>query len=150
MAHISFDVRHRFEQPAQVVWDELVDWKRHERWIPATTMEVEPGDPTAIGRQLTARTGFGRVALVDRMRVASCEWDDETSAGACEVDKLGPVLHGRAGFTVVADGDGAVLDWFEDVSVRRVPQFLAPVAARLGAAGFKQGMRRLAKQLSGQ
>ena len=148
MARITFDVQHRFDQPAEVVWGDLVDWERHADWIPATRMDVEPGDPTEVGREFTARTGFGPVVLVDRMRVASCDWDAAASAGACEVEKLGPVLRGRAGFTVKPDGTGARLDWVEDVTVRRVPQFLAPLAAKLGALGFKQGMRGLAKQLA--
>jgi hypothetical protein len=157
MAKIRFEVHHRFDQSAKVVWDELVDWERHADWIPATKMEVEPGDPTEVGREFTARTGFGPVVLVDRMRVVSCDWDEEASSGECEVEKLGPVLYGRAGFTVAdargeggdgGDETGSVLDWIEDVEVRRVPQFLAPVAGKIGAIGFKQGMKGLAKQLS--
>lgn len=153
VAHIQFDVRHRFDQPARVVWDELVDWQRHAEWIPATTMEVEPGDPTAVGREFTARTGFGPLALVDRMRVVTCDWDPDTASGTCDVDKLGPVLHGRAGFSVAPDpdgGDGSILDWTEDVTVKAVPQFVAPAVAKLAAAGFKRGMRGLAKNLSAQ
>ena len=148
MAKISFDVRHRFDQSAKVVWNELVDWERHADWIPATKMEVEPGDPTEVGREFTARSGFGPVALVDTMRVLSCDWDESNDCGDCQVEKIGPVLFGQAGFTVTPDGAGAVVDWVEDIEVRRVPQFLAPVAAWLGAMGFKQGMKGLAKQLS--
>jgi hypothetical protein len=148
MAKIRFDVRHRFDQSAKVVWDELVDWEGHADWIPATKMDVEPGDPTEVGREFTARSGFGPVALVDRMRVVSCDWDDDASSGDCEVEKIGPVLFGTAGFTVVPDGDGSVVDWVEDIEMRRLPQFMAPVAAKLGAMGFKQGMKGLAKQLS--
>jgi carbon monoxide dehydrogenase subunit G len=148
MAKISFDVRHRFDQPAKVVWDELVDWERHADWIPATKMEVEPGDPTEVGREFTARSGFGPVALVDTMRVRSCTWDEMAESGDCEVEKIGPVLFGRAGFTVTPDGTGSVVDWVEEIEMRRLPQFLAPIAAWLGAMGFKQGMKGLAKQLT--
>jgi carbon monoxide dehydrogenase subunit G len=148
MARIEFDVQHHFVQPAEVVWDDLVDWERHGDWIPATKMEVEPGDPTEVGREFTARTGVGPLVLVDRMRVVRCDWDDATSSGSCQVEKLGPVLHGRAEFTVSPDGAGAKVDWVEDVVVDRLPQFLAPVAGKFGALGFKQGMRGLAKQLT--
>jgi len=148
MATIAFTVQHDFDQSAKVVWDELVDWERHADWIPATTMDVEPGDPTDVGREFTARTGFGPVALVDKMRVVKCDWDPETSAGDCEVEKLGPVLIGRAGFTVAPRGDGSTLEWVEDVTMKHVPQFLAPIAGKVGALGFKQGMRGLAKSLS--
>jgi hypothetical protein len=148
MASVRFEVRHVFESSAREVWDELVDWEGHAAWIPATRIDADPGDPTAVGTTFTAYTGFGRVALPDRMRVSRCEWSDESSTGDCEVEKLGPVLKGRAGFTVEPDGDAAVLNWFEDVTVPYVPQFAAPVLARLGAVGFRAGMRKLAKLLA--
>ncbi len=149
MATITFDVPYRFDQPPRVVWDELVDWAGHAEWIPATRVEVGAGDPTAVGTEFTAWTGVGKLALEDRMRVVQCDWEDESQSGRCEVEKLGPILTGRAGFTVAPSSDGgAALEWFEDVRVRFVPQFLAPVAGRFGAAGFKQGMRRLAKLLA--
>jgi len=149
-ATVRFDVRHHFDAPSQLVWDELVDWAGHGAWIPATRVEVDPGDATAVGATFTAWTGFGRLALEDRMRVAACAWDDDAGRGACEVDKLGPVLKGRAGFTIERDiaGVGTVLTWFEDVTVAHAPKFVAPVLARLGAAGFRHGMRRLAALLA--
>ncbi len=150
MARITFDVPHRFDQPPRAVWEELVDWAGHADWIPATRVEVGPGDPTAVGTEFTAWTGFGRLALEDRMRVVRCDWDEATSSGTCEVEKLGPVLTGRAGFTIgpVDGATGADLDWFEDVTVRFVPQFLARPLGWLGAKGFGQGMKQLAKLLA--
>lgn len=148
MARITFDVHHRFDHDARTVWDELVDWKSHENWIPMTRVEVGGGAPTDIGHEFTAWTGPGPVALEDRMRVSKCDWDATTSSGDCEVAKLGPVLDGKAGFVVAPDGAGSTLDWFEDVTIRYVPQFLAPVVAKLGALGFKQGMKGLAKNLA--
>lgn len=147
MAHVRFDVRHRFAAPARTVWGELVDWEAHAEWIPMTRMDVEPGDPTAVGARFTATTGLGPLAMPDRMEVTRCDWDTSTSSGTCEVSKLGPVLRGTAGFTVTPDGTGSVVDWLEDVQVPYTPQFLAPIVAKLGAGGFKLGMRRLAKQL---
>ena len=148
MAKIHFDVRHHFDQPTKVVWDELVDWERHADWIPATKMEVKPGDPTEAGYEFNARSGFGPLALVDTMRVLSCTWNDAGESGDCQVEKIGPILYGQAGFTVKPDGSGCVVDWIEEIEVRRVPQFLAPIAAWLGATGFKQGMKSLAKLLA--
>jgi hypothetical protein len=148
MASVHFEVRHRFAVPARAVWDELVDWAGHAEWIPATRVEVAAGDPTAPGARFTAWTGFGRLALEDRMEVETCTWDDASGTGTCRVRKLGPILTGGAGFTIVPDGDGAILDWWEDLTVPVAPQFLAPVLARAGAAGFRSGMRRLATLLS--
>ena len=42
MATVQFDVVHPFDAPARAVWDELVDWKGHEAWIPATRVAVGP------------------------------------------------------------------------------------------------------------
>ena len=143
MTDVHFVVTVDFDSSARAVWDELIDWKAHEAWIPATRVEVDGADPTAVGTTFTAWTGFGRLALEDRMRVTQCSWADETQHGSCEVEKLGPVLRGRAGFTVEPSGTGARVEWIEDVTVRWLPRLLAPVAARLGAMGFKIGMRRL-------
>lgn len=148
MANVRFEVPYHFAAAPQRVWDELVDWAGHAEWIPATRVEVDAGDPTAVGATFTAWTGFGPLALEDRMRVAACEWDADAESGRCEVDKLGPVLRGQAGFTVRPEGAGTGLVWFEDVEVRFVPGFVAPLVARLGAAGFRAGMRRLAKLLA--
>lgn len=148
MAAVSFTVPHRFDAPPRQVWDELIDWPAHAEWIPATRVEVEPGDPTAPGARFTAWTGFGPASLEDRMEVVRCDWDEATSTGDCEVRKLGPILSGRAGFTVRPDGDGTAMEWIEDVEVRWLPGFLAPVVSKLSALGFSQGMKSLARVLA--
>ena len=145
MGSVRFEVKHRFSAPPKKVWDEMIDWPSHADWVPMTRVEVEPGDLTAAGARFTAWTGPGRLALEDRMEVVRCDWDESTSRGDCEVKKLGPVLGGRAGFTVEPDGTGAVVTWFEDVTVRYLPQIVAPAVARLSALGFRQGMKRLDK-----
>ena len=148
MAAVRFEVRSSFDASSRRVWDEMIDWKGHEQWIPATRVAVDPGDPTAIGATFTAFTGLGPLALEDRMRVERCAWDDAASTGDCAVEKLGPVLRGRAGFTVKPEGAGSVVVWLEDVTVPYVPQFAAPIVAKLSAAGFRLGMRKLAKLVS--
>ena len=150
MARVSFEVVHRFDAPAETVWDALIDWSFHAEWVPMTRIEMGPGDSATVGATFTAWTGPGPLALKDRMRVTKLDWDSNTSSGTCEVDKLGPVLKGRAGFTVIPAGTGSELHWTEDVSVRLVPKLLAPVVGRLGAAGFRHGLRRLAQLLPGR
>ena len=148
-APVSFTVEHHFHASPERVWDELVDWKGHESWIPATRVDVGPGEPTDVGTEFVATTGIGPLALPDRMRVTSCEWDADANAGRCEVEKLGPVLTGRAGFTVSpAEADGADLVWFEEVQVRYAPSFVGPALGRVGATGFRSAMKRLAKLLA--
>lgn len=148
MASVSFQVRHSFAASPREVWDALVDWRGHEAWVPATRMEVDPGDPTAVGAAFTAFTGFRPLVLEDRMRVVRCAWNDDASRGECEVEKLGPVLTGRAGFTLGPEGEGATVDWFEDLTVPRVPRFAAPAAGWIGATGFRRAMRKLDRILA--
>lgn len=148
MTPVHFVVTSDFDSPAQAVWNELVDWKAHEAWIPATRVELDDDDGAAVGATFTAWTGYGPLALEDRMRVTECTWDPATQRGSCGVEKLGPVLRGRAGFTVAPNGAGARVEWVEDVTVRWLPRFAAPFVSRLSAMGFNFGMRRLNGVLS--
>ncbi|MGI9625134.1 MAG: SRPBCC family protein [Acidimicrobiales bacterium] len=140
---MQFTVSVDFDAPPRSVWEELVDWEAHGAWIPLTRTEVDGDDPTAVGATFTAWTGVRRLALEDRMRVAECTWNAERESGTCKVDKLGPVLQGSAGFIVAPLAEGTRVEWHEDVSVRYLPRFVAPLAAVLGSIGFRQGMKRL-------
>jgi len=145
MASIEFTVSHDFAAPARIVWEEMIDWPSHAKWIPATRMEVDSDDYRVEGATFTGYTGLGKLSLVDRMRISVIEWDEATTKGTCEVEKLGPVLQGRAGFDVSANADGgSTVHWFEDVTVPYLPGFLAPIVSKLSALGFSFGMRRLA------
>lgn len=148
MAAVRFEVDAQFDQPPRRVWDELTDWAGHGRWIPATRVTLGEQAPDTVGATFTAWTGWGRLALEDRMVVSRREWAEDTSSGACEVTKLGPVLAGRAGFTVGPAGTGAVLRWTEDVTVPWLPRFAAPVVTWLSAATFRHAMRRLSRLLA--
>lgn len=147
MTPIQFTVTHEFAQSPQVVWDEMVDWPAHGNWIPATRVEIDEGDPHAVGGKFTGYTGYGPATLVDHMVITEFVFDSATGIGRCEVDKLGPVLKGKAGFTVQPSDVGTELEWFEDVTVPYLPGFLAPIVSKLSALGFAQGMRRLGKLL---
>jgi hypothetical protein len=147
MAQVKFEVIQSFKAPSHRVWAELIDWKGHADWVPMTRVNLEPGDPAAIGARFTAWTGIGPLALKDQMEVSVLTWDDATSSGTCEVTKIGPVLRGRAGFTVTPTATGSELQWIEDVTVPVAPQFLAPVFAQLGVIGFRQALKKLAKLL---
>ncbi|MEM7276303.1 MAG: SRPBCC family protein [Actinomycetota bacterium] len=148
MAAVQFTVTHHFDAPPSIVWDEMLDWEGHGRWIPATRVEVDPGDPRSVGATFTGYTGYGPATLVDRMEITELSWDAEAGIGRCVVDKLGPVLLGTAGFTLEPDGDGTRLEWFEDVTISWLPRLIAPIVDRMSALGFSFGMRRLAKVIA--
>ena len=152
MAAVEFTVSHHFDASAEVVWAEMIDWPGHGEWIPATRVEIddESGLGQTVDSRITGYTGYGPLTLVDRMRIAAIEWDGQTETGECEVEKLGPVLKGRAGFTVSPDQTGSRVDWFEDVTVPYLPQLLAPIVNRLSAAGFTMGMKKLASVIEEQ
>lgn len=148
MATVHFSLRHDFDASPEYVWRELIDWEGHAEWIPATRVAVHSHEPTAIGAEFTAWSGYKPLVLEDRMRVDALQWNDEGRNGYCRVHKLGPVLTGEASFTVEPSGSGSTMVWVEDVAVPYLPQLFAPIAARLGIAGFRLGMRRLAKLLA--
>lgn len=152
MAHVQFELSYDFAAAPDRVWDELVDWKGHEAWIPATQVELHgAADPAAVGAEFTAWSGIGRrLALEDRMRVDQLDYSPAEQRGSCKVTKLGPVLRGWAGFVVEPTSGGTQMVWTEDVTVPYAPQFLAPVLAKLGVAGFRLGMSRLAKLLANE
>ena len=52
------------------------------------------------------------------MRVSKIDWDATAGRGECEVEKLGQVLSGTAGFVVEPDPLGSRIEWFEDVDVK--------------------------------
>ncbi|MEM7094794.1 MAG: SRPBCC family protein [Actinomycetota bacterium] len=156
MAHVQFELTQDFDAPPQVVWDELVDWKGHEEWIPATWVELHgEGEPATLGAEFTAWSGpfpttnLGRrLSLQDRMRVDEIEFDAAAGSGSCSVTKLGPTITGTAAFTIEPHSAGSRMVWTEDVSVPIAPQFVAPLLAKIGVAGFRFGMKRLASQLA--
>ncbi len=160
MAHVEFDLEYFFDAPARTVFDELVDWKGHEAWIPSTMVDIHTdGDPTAPGATFTAWTGVAphtsigrKLSLQDAMTVESTEFDDATGAGSCKVVKVGPVLTGWASFTVEElRGENSTrtrMHWIEDVHVPYAPQLFAPLFAVIGKNGFRFAMSRLSKILS--
>ena len=148
MALIEFTVVHDFAVSSRVVWEEMIDWPSHGDWIPATRVVVDSGNPQEVGGAFTGYSGYGPLTLVDRMQVSAIEWDESTAQGSCEVEKLGPVLTGRAGFVVTADDAGSRVEWFEQVTVPYLPQVLAPIVSKASAFGFSLGMRRLAKAIA--
>lgn len=148
MALIEFTVVHDFDASPTVVWGEMIDWPGHGEWIPATRVIVDEGKAQEVGETFTGYTGYGPLTLVDRMKVLAIEWDETAGQGSCEVEKLGPVLRGRAGFDVSASGAGSRVVWFEEVTVPYLPQFLAPIVNKASALGFSLGMRQLAKVIA--
>ncbi len=148
MAKVDFTVEHDFAEPPARIWAAMVDWEGHGEWIPATTVDVDPGDSTAVGATFTGKTGYGPIMLIDDMVITEIRWDADAGEGYCEVEKLGPILKGRAGFDLTATATGSRIVWFEDVTVPYLPSVIAPIVNRASAFGFSMAMKKLAKLLS--
>ena len=144
MARVRFTVTRDLALPADVVFAELIDWKAHEDWVPLTKVEIHSGDGGA-GTEFTATSGIRPLALPDRMRIDSLDAEGMT----VHVTKLGPILTGTVELSVTSTGaQSCRLDWFEDVRVPVLPQFLeAPVAAA-ARQGFTTSIKKMAKKLS--
>lgn len=142
MATVKFRVRLSLRVPVERVWQSLVDWQGHAKWIPSTRVSVDSGDG-GVGTEFTATTSLGPFALPDRMRVVALDVEQRTAA----VEKLGPVLTGRAGFSLRPVAGGASLSWEEEVEAKALPAALAPVAGWLGALLFAAAIMRLEWQL---
>ncbi|HWL99885.1 MAG TPA: SRPBCC family protein [Nocardioidaceae bacterium] len=126
--------------PPERVWDRVVDWPRQSEWIPATRVRsVTEG--TGIGTQIEARTGVGRLSLLDTMTVTA--WDPPRR---CEVLHTGRVLRGEAGFVVTPLVDhGARLEWWErfDLPAGPAGRLAWPAARQVVQLGLRRALRSL-------
>jgi hypothetical protein len=144
MANVSFTVTRVLLLPARVVFDELIDWQGHAKWVPLTRVKILAGDGGP-GTEFVATTGIGPAALPDRMRVDELD----TEAMTVLVTKIGPVLTGAVHLSVTSLGDASSrLDWVEDIRVPGLPQFLARPVGAAARRGFQMSITRMAKLLA--
>ena len=144
VATVKFTVTRDLPLPARAVFDELIDWRGHAKWVPLTKVQVLTGDG-GVGTQFIATSGLGPFALPDRMRVDALD----AEAMTVRVAKIGPVLTGVVHLSVTATGEGTSrLDWVEDIVVPRLPQFLAKPLAAAARLGFQASITRMAKLLA--
>ena len=145
MARIRFTAVTPLRHPARLVFDALVDWRGHARWVPMTRVRVESGDGGP-GTTFVATTGLGPLALPDRMRVEECDADAMT----VRIVKIGPVLSGEVRIAVSEQGpDASEVTWLEDIRVPLMPQFLAGPVAYVTRRAFELSLDRLGTVLSG-
>ena len=144
MAPVQFTVTRDIPLPADRVFAELIDWKAHEDWVPLTKVVIHCGDGGA-GTEFTATSGIRPLALPDRMRIDSLD----AEAMTVHVTKLGPILTGTVELSVTSTGPTSCrLDWFEDVHVPVLPQFLAAPVGAAARQGFTTSIKKMAKKLS--
>ena len=144
MARVFFTVSRDLPFAADVVFDELIDWKGHAAWVPLTRVKILSGDGGP-GTEFVATSGLGPLALPDRMRVDSLD----EAARTVHVTKIGPLLTGTVTLSVTAlDPARSRLDWIEDIRVPGLPQFVAGPVAAAARKGFTMSISRMARLLA--
>lgn len=130
------------------VWTLVTDWPAHGRWIPFTTVTVDPDGPaTGLGTRFTGRTALGRAGFDDPMTVTEWQPPGPGTPGRCRIVKCGRWLAGGAVIEVRPDGAGTLLSWQEEVRPRWTPKLADPVVAWTGRLLFDRVLRRLAAEL---
>lgn len=147
----AFEIERIVLAPPRQVWDVITDWSGYARWMPLTTMRLDPG-PTRAGWSFAGLTGVGRLRFSDRMRIT--EWvppsDEGEGPGAFRLVKVGRLLAGWAEVSVlpVAGGEQTRLLWREDIVIRPtlLGRLLAPLTDRLNKALFARVIDEMAAE----
>jgi len=125
--------------PPRQVWDVITDWAGYARWMPMTTMRLEPG-PTRVGWSFAGLTGVGPVRFCDVMRLTQWAPPQGPGPGAFRLVKVGRLLAGWAEVSVLplAGGEQTRLLWREDILIRPIllGRLLAPLTDRVNKALF--------------
>jgi uncharacterized protein YndB with AHSA1/START domain len=128
--------------PQQRVWDVLVDWDVHDRWMIGTRATGGHG----VGEPIRAFTGIGRLGFLDTMTIVV--WEPPERA---VVRHTGRVVRGSGAFEVRDLGDGrSRVVWSEwvDLPFGVVGRLGWPLA-RLGVrAGVLLSLRRLERYIA--
>ena len=160
MARFTAEVE--VDAPAAAVWERMVDWPAHGRWVPLTTVRVltPRGDGVGarfVGRTSLAAVGLPRVGFDDVMEVTEWSPPGDGRPGRCSVRKLGRVLRGTAAFDVVEIGPAGddspgrtrVL-WAQEVRIPPVAltRPLDRLVALVSRLGYTAVLRTMARELT--
>ncbi|MEO7060804.1 MAG: hypothetical protein ABI083_13880 [Lapillicoccus sp.] len=159
-------VRRTIDAPLSRVWETVTDFAGYGRWIPLTTMAVDPMPPR-VGWGFVGRTGLGPVGFRDSMLVTVWEPPDATDphesrepsepsepfvrpepaqARFC-VRKTGRLLAGWAEVVAVARDDGRTdLTWTEEIVPRPEPigRLLQPLSDPVTSRLFARAVAGMA------
>jgi carbon monoxide dehydrogenase subunit G len=129
--------------PAEATWSVLTDWSRQSEWaLLTTTRGVGATRGHAVGEQVHAFTGVGRVGFLDTMVIE--RWDPPA---LCRVRKTGRVVRGAAEFRVEPTGPArSRVTYVAEVEVPggRLGLLVWPAARAAFSAGFARSLRTLA------
>jgi carbon monoxide dehydrogenase subunit G len=139
----TFQVSTDVDAPAQATWSVLTDWARQSEWALLThTRGIGPTGGRAVGEQVHAFTGVGRLGFMDTMVIEV--WDPPQR---CRVRKTGRVVRGASEFRVEPLGphrSRVVYAAEVEVPGGTVGLALWPLARAAIAAGFGRSLTTLA------
>jgi hypothetical protein len=123
-------------------WAVVTDWASQGEWIPLTTVAVvDPEAPDGPGKQLIARTGVGRAAILDPMEVEV--WQPPYR---CEVVHRGRIVTGRGVFLVEPRPNGrSRFTWQEIPESRGMRGALERLGSPISRRALAIASRRLAR-----
>lgn len=140
----SLEVAVDVPAPAEVTWSVLTDWDRQHEWALLTrTRGLGPTGGHAVGEQVHAFTGLGRVGFLDSMVVTG--WDPPRR---CAVRKTGRVVQGTAQFCVdPLGGQSSRVTYRAQVGLPagRLGALAWPLVRAGIAGGFALSLRRLGR-----
>jgi hypothetical protein len=138
------------------VWDLMVDWPAHGRWVPLTRVEVLTPSGAGVGARFVGRTGVGPLAFDDPMEVVEWRPPADGAAGRCAVVKQGRLVLGGAWFEVAPlpapGGPASRVTWVEEIEVVpvRLTRPFGPLLAALGRIGFTRALTVMAREAAGR
>lgn len=131
------------DAPVESTWAAVTDWERQGEWMLGTSVRVLGDSPAGGGARLEARTGVGRLAVVDTMRITAWE-----PPHRCQVAHLGRIVRGSAAFEVeqAADGRSRILwsEWLE-LPFGLAGQYGFLLGRPLFEAGVRLSLQRFAR-----
>jgi hypothetical protein len=138
-----FVVTHDSSLTPDEAWARIVDWPRHARYVPLTSIVVWPGPATGVGTVFNARTGVGRFGFDDPMEVVVWQPPADGMPGRCRLEKRGSVMRGWAELTVEPRGTGSRATWREAAAPARLPRVADRVSTASGRWLFGRVLRHL-------
>lgn len=139
----TMEVSAEVAAPAEATWSVLTDWSRQSEWAMLTrTRGIGPTGGRAVGEQVHAFTGVGRVGFLDSMVIE--RWEPPH---LCRVRKTGRVVRGHAEFRVapLAEDRSRVTYRAEvDVPAGRLGEIAWPLVRMAFVKGFGRSLVALA------
>jgi carbon monoxide dehydrogenase subunit G len=161
----------------EMVWDYAIDWKRHEKWVPNTVIEIthkpDINNLGATGTSFIGTTNIGPYKIIDPMVVMQSSppvsnHDDtdmnlsvegaqlyHAKNGELTVTKSGRRIRGTAGFilTPKVDNLGRItthVEWWEDVEFNYpVPSFIKKQMYKVFQSELKKVLERMKSDIEG-